>query len=97
MLCHKTLRANTSEDNDNEDAWNEPWHWWTKFHERMEWDKKIGVVLEISADLPSQDILNRWLGEPVRAIVVPTSLFHNNKKGLAFDIKTIIYQVLKIK
>lgn len=81
MLCHKILKANTEEENEYEEAWNEPWQWWTKFHECMEWDKKIGVVLEISADLPSQDILNRWLGEPVKAIVLPTSLFHNNKKG----------------
>ncbi|CAH0722432.1 unnamed protein product, partial [Brenthis ino] len=81
MLCHKILKTNTEEENENEEAWNEPWQWWTKFHEHMDWDKKIGVVLEISADLPSQDILNRWLGEPVKAIVVPTSLFHNNKKG----------------
>ncbi|XP_047534152.1 protein arginine N-methyltransferase 5 [Vanessa atalanta] len=81
MLCHKTLKANIDIDNENDDAWNEPWHWWTKFHERMGWDKRIGVVIEMSADLPSQDILKRWLGEPIRAIIVPTSLFHNNRKG----------------
>ncbi|XP_032513622.1 protein arginine N-methyltransferase 5 [Danaus plexippus] len=80
MICHRTMRV-CDEDNSNEEAWNEPWHWWTKFHECMGWDKRIGVVLEISADLPSKDIVNRWLGEPVKAIILPTSLFHNNKKG----------------
>lgn len=85
MACSKTirsLRANDKEcEDDDEQAFEETWLWWSKFHECLEWDKRIGVVLEISADLPSQDIIKRWLGEPVKAIIVPTSIFHTNKKG----------------
>lgn len=36
---------------------------------------------EITEDLPSRDVLLRWLGEPIKAIVVPTSIFLTNKKG----------------
>lgn len=80
MLCSRTYRECT-EDDEEEKAWNEPWYWWSKFHERLDWDKRVGVVLELSADLPSQEVVKRWLGEPVKAIIVPTSIFHNNKKG----------------
>lgn len=44
-------------------------------------DRKIGLCLELSADLPSQDILNRWLGEPIKNLMIPTSLFLTNRKG----------------
>lgn len=81
MVCPRTLKSNSNAENENE-AWNEPWLWWTKFHERMGWDKRIGVVIELSADLPSQEVLNRWLGEPIKAVIIPTSLFMSNKKGL---------------
>lgn len=75
------MRADDLEANDNVKAWDEPWHWWSKFHEYMGWDKRVGVVVEIPADLPPQDVLKRWLGEPIKAIIVPTSLFYSNKLG----------------
>lgn len=83
MVCNRTLRSSSPNDDNDEDeeAWNETWHWWSKFHERLDWDKRIGLILELSADLPSEKIIERWLGEPIRAIILPTSIFHNNKKG----------------
>ncbi|KAL4706818.1 hypothetical protein ACJJTC_010052 [Scirpophaga incertulas] len=80
MVDSRSLKT-YSETDESESPWNEPWYWWSKFHERLDYDKKVGVVLELSADLPSKEILNRWLGEPVKAVIVPTSLFHTNKKG----------------
>ncbi|VVC91823.1 unnamed protein product [Leptidea sinapis] len=83
--CVPMYCASTSEkykDSEDEDiAYNETWSWWSKFHEYMKWDKRVGVVLEVSADLPSQDVIQRWLGEPVKAIILPTHIFINNKKG----------------
>ncbi|CAK1548334.1 unnamed protein product [Leptosia nina] len=82
MFCKRTLRNSEElQDNDVDFAYNEPWHWWSKFHENMNWDKRVGVVLEVSADLPSAEIIKRWLGEPVKAIILPTHIFHNNKNG----------------
>ena len=43
--------------------------------------KKLGVALELSADLPSPEVLDGWCGEPVKALVVSTSVFLTNKKG----------------
>ncbi|CAK1599643.1 unnamed protein product [Parnassius mnemosyne] len=81
MVSTRIAQRNNQDVEESEEAWNETWHWWSKFHERLDWDKRVGVVLELSADLPAQEILKRWLGEPVKAIIVPTSIFHNNKKG----------------
>ncbi|KAJ0181084.1 hypothetical protein K1T71_003169 [Dendrolimus kikuchii] len=92
MICNKTLRQCVKED--KEEAWNEPWRWWSKFHERVSWDKRVGVVLQIPADLPPKDIIKRWCGEPVKAIVLPTSLFHENKKG--FPVLSKSHQELVI-
>lgn len=80
MMCKYTQRKNP----DNAcAAYDEPWLWWTTFHEQMEWNKHVGLVLELSADLPNAAVMKRWLGEPVKAIVLPTSIFSTNKKGYA--------------
>ena len=39
------------------------------------------MALEITADLPEKNILKRWLGEPIRCVILPTSVFATNKKG----------------
>ncbi|KAK8387035.1 hypothetical protein O3P69_018003 [Scylla paramamosain] len=57
------------------------WTWWNKFHSVANIQKKIGLTLEISADLPEQCVIDRWLGEPVRSAVLPTSIWLSNKKG----------------
>lgn len=81
MTCSKTMKKCDNAREDDTPAWDEPWLWWSKFHERLEWSKRVGVALELSADLPTEEVIKRWLGEPVKAIIVPTSIFHNNKKG----------------
>lgn len=35
----------------------------------------------LGAAVPSHSAIQRWFGEPVRAIVVPTSVFQTNKRG----------------
>lgn len=41
----------------------------------------LSVVLEMTADLPAQSVLDRWVGEPVKAVIVSTKVFLTNKKG----------------
>ncbi|XP_018007880.1 protein arginine N-methyltransferase 5 [Hyalella azteca] len=57
------------------------WTWWNRFHSIANTEKKIGLCLEIGADLPDEEVLERWLGEPVRCAVLPTSIWLTNKKG----------------
>lgn len=57
------------------------WHWWHNFRTLCDYNKRVGVALEVGPDLPSGAALERWLGEPLRAALLPTSLFLTNKRG----------------
>uniref|UniRef100_V5H6U8 Protein kinase inhibitor n=1 Tax=Ixodes ricinus TaxID=34613 RepID=V5H6U8_IXORI len=59
----------------------DPWEWWNRFRSICATDKRLGVALRLTANLPSEEHLLRWFGEPVRCLLVPTTLFLTNKKG----------------
>ena len=42
---------------------------------------KIGVLLEVPEILPPQQQIDRWLGEPIRALLLRTTVFQTNKRG----------------
>lgn len=54
---------------------------WNTFRSLCDWSKKLDVLLEVTADLPEDEMIQRWLAEPVKAVLVSTSLFLTNKKG----------------
>ncbi|KAJ1523643.1 hypothetical protein ONE63_001486 [Megalurothrips usitatus] len=58
-----------------------PWEWWNVFRSICNYDRRLGVALEVTPDIPSAEEITRWLGEPVRCLLLPTSLFLTNKKG----------------
>ncbi|XP_031846759.1 protein arginine N-methyltransferase 5 [Nomia melanderi] len=58
-----------------------PWEWWNAFRIICDYDRKIGIALIVSHDLPEQEEIDRWLGEPVKCLIVPTTLFITNRKG----------------
>ncbi|XP_066592801.1 protein arginine N-methyltransferase 5 [Prorops nasuta] len=58
-----------------------PWEWWNSFRALCDYDKKLGVALIVSHDLPDMEEIDRWLGEQVKCLVLPTTLFITNKKG----------------
>ncbi|DAZ97411.1 TPA: hypothetical protein N0F65_011295 [Lagenidium giganteum] len=70
--------ASFSEVDDNGPS---PWEAWDALRSMCEYHPKVGVALELTADLPSPEELKRWLGEPVRAVIVPTDIFLTNRKG----------------
>lgn len=74
-------KADDLSDTEEPSGDQEPWEWWNLLRNISGTDKRIGVALRLSADLPSEKCLRRWLGEPVRCLIVPTSLFTTNKKG----------------
>ncbi|XP_062607204.1 protein arginine N-methyltransferase 5-like [Saccostrea cucullata] len=57
------------------------WKWWHEFRTLCDSHRRISVVLEVSANLPSEEVLERWLAEPIKCAVVSTSLFLTNKRG----------------
>ncbi|EEC15894.1 Shk1 kinase-binding protein (Skb1), putative, partial [Ixodes scapularis] len=73
---------------------------WNTFRSICGTDKRLGVALRLSADLPNEQRLRRWLGEPVRCLLVPTSLFMTNKKGypvLPKPHQVVIMRFLKLE
>ncbi|XP_060519881.1 protein arginine N-methyltransferase 5 [Cylas formicarius] len=59
------------------------WEWWNNFRIHCDYDKRVGVVLEMPdiSSIPSTEELDRWIGEPVKALVIPTSYFLTNQYG----------------
>ncbi|GFO27083.1 protein arginine N-methyltransferase 5 [Plakobranchus ocellatus] len=69
------------DDDMDDEKLDDTWQWWDKFRSLCDSNKRLGVALELTPDLPSPGVIERWLSEPVKAVVVPTSLFLTNKKG----------------
>ncbi|GAB4821351.1 hypothetical protein N2152v2_008397 [Parachlorella kessleri] len=66
---------------DPRDPRQDPWEWWNQMRFLCEHSTRLGAVLELGADLPPTEDLARWHGEPVKAVVVPTSVFMTNRRG----------------
>lgn len=45
--------------------------------------------------MPSEQAQRRWLGEPVRAVILPTKIFTTNAKG--FPVLSPAHQLFIIK
>ena len=58
-----------------------PWQWWNRVRCLCSHSSKLGLILEIPSSMPSQDCLDRWVGEPVRAVMLSTKVFQSNKRG----------------
>lgn len=63
------------EDQQDIESDDESWTRWNHFRTIADFNPRITVVLEISAKIPSEAELNRWLGEPVVHIIIPCYLF----------------------
>ncbi|XP_056382785.1 protein arginine N-methyltransferase 5 isoform X1 [Hyla sarda] len=68
------------------------WIWWHNFRTLCDYNKKIALAIEVGADLPGSNVIDRWLGEPIKAAILPTSIFLTNKKG--FPVLSKLHQRL---
>ncbi|KAL9556073.1 hypothetical protein MBANPS3_002069 [Mucor bainieri] len=61
---------------------NLSWKQWNRFRTLTEYNTKIHVALEITSELPSdKQLLDMWLAEPIKAVIVPAEIFVENAKG----------------
>ncbi|XP_048507266.1 protein arginine N-methyltransferase 5 isoform X2 [Athalia rosae] len=75
-------QANTyRSDRGDDDPVESTWEWWNSFRLVCDFHVKLGVALIVSHDIPSSEEIDRWLGEPVRCLILPTTIFITNKKG----------------
>lgn len=103
-LCSlsKEDRECDNDDNNNLDRIShdeDPWEWWNVIRSVTGTEKRIGVALRLTADVPPQQKLRRWLGEPVRCIVISTSIFLTNKRGfpvLSRAHQAVLHQFFKL-
>lgn len=59
----------------------------------------IPEAIEVGADMPSEAVIDKWLGEPIKAAILPTSIFLTNKKGFPVLSKAhqrIIFRLFKV-
>jgi len=60
----------------------DPWSWRNNLRFAVNHDAKVKVVLELNdSDRPSRETVRRWLGEPIEAIIIPSSLFKLNRSN----------------
>lgn len=58
------------------------WGSWNRLRCLCEQVPNLGVALQLTADLPDDpEELARWCGEPVRAVILPASIFLTNRQG----------------
>lgn len=67
----------TNNIEDGEDTWQ----WWNKFRSYADYNCKFRLALELSTDVPTEEEILRWLGEPVEIIIIPADVFINNSKN----------------
>uniref|UniRef100_A0A1A9UE89 Protein arginine N-methyltransferase n=1 Tax=Glossina austeni TaxID=7395 RepID=A0A1A9UE89_GLOAU len=69
-------RRDLSEENVLDLSRQDTWQWWNLFRRAANFDIKLRVVLEFNEfEEPDLDFLHRWLGEPIEAVIIPSSIF----------------------
>ncbi|CAI5741641.1 unnamed protein product [Peronospora destructor] len=80
VMGHRAAIMMETDDEEDGDL-SDPWKAWDSLRARCEYHPKLHVALEITADLPSAEEIQRWLGEPVKAAIIATNVFLTNRKG----------------
>ncbi|KRT83621.1 hypothetical protein AMK59_3338 [Oryctes borbonicus] len=76
-IVHPTQFSPICTEDERENAWE----WWNDLRRYCNFDKRLGLALEMteSDHMPTDLELQRWAGEPVKAVILPTSLFKLNQ------------------
>ena len=77
-LAAERLRAGGVGRDDGPD---DPWEAYNMFRLLCDQHPNVSAALVLTADLPPPAVQRRWLGEPVKAVFVPTSIFLVNRQG----------------
>ncbi|MDB9924768.1 protein arginine N-methyltransferase [bacterium] len=59
----------------------DPFEHWANFRALCEGHLQLGVCLDVGCALPSDREIDRWIGEPVRALSLAPEAFITNKRG----------------
>ena len=79
---HSPIESSNSWRNDFVDQeFEDTWFRWHRLRSHITIDKRVAIALELNEQLPDQTVLNRWAGEPVKAVILPTSIFTTNRRS----------------
>ncbi|CBZ54822.1 Protein arginine methyltransferase 5, related [Neospora caninum Liverpool] len=56
-------------------VYDDPWQQWRLIRAFIGHHAALGLCLEVTADLPSDEELDRWFAEPIRAVLVSPAIF----------------------
>uniref|UniRef100_A0A8C7S0L3 Protein arginine N-methyltransferase 5 n=1 Tax=Oncorhynchus mykiss TaxID=8022 RepID=A0A8C7S0L3_ONCMY len=76
------------------------WAWWHSFRTLCDYNKRICLAIEVGANMPTNAVIDKWLGEPIKAAILPTRIFLTNKKGFPVLSKAhqqIIFRLFKLE
>ena len=60
---------------------SDSWEIWNRLRCHCAHAGRLGVVLEVGPELPEESSVERWWGEPVKAILLTFDCFANNNRG----------------
>ena len=93
---HTAVQAEPQCDTNVRDTWE----WWNQLRCLCDNNKKLAVVLELnSKTIEDDDVIRRWVGEPLKAVVLPTNIFLTNKKGypvLSRENQIVVHKFFKL-
>lgn len=75
------------------------WEMWNKLRTLCGNHHKLGLALELVSEPFPLYKMNRWCGEPLKLVVLPTSIFVRNKKGypvLSKSVQTLLQRFFKL-
>lgn len=65
----------------NDDEKQDSWEWWNNLRTYCHYDKHMCLALELPEikNLPQLHEIDRWIGEPVKVLIISTTLFLTNQ------------------
>ena len=76
-----TAKYEEAEEGSDDKNSTDTWDWWNRFRLVANSNSKINLCLGIVENIPTETQIMRWVGEPMKTVSIPTSMFLTNKKG----------------
>ena len=99
-ICKDDKLLSNEESNKDSNLVPDTWEWWDIFRGCANTEKRLFLALSLDKDGTDELRLERWLGEPVKAIILSTSLFLTNKRGcpvLPRAVQSVIKRFIPLK
>jgi type II protein arginine methyltransferase len=81
MIIDHTDKEDEKNEQDHLPPLTSTWHVWSRFRILCDYHPQLFCAIVLTSDLPNEKDLDVWKGEPVRAVIIPTSVFLTNSHG----------------